>query len=96
VDSVIIFPEPGNLKPIAKKLLELAEKRTDVEYVMWPEPGFRVPEELAERFTKIWKNADEPVEVGTSTVVEGPVPAEPEVVEVKRRPGRPKKNQEGQ
>ena len=86
MDTLNIYPEPGNLKKIAKQLLEMADKASDVEYIMWPEQGFRVPVELGDRF------------VALSVTEE--VPTAPEVVEseepVKRKPGRPKKIQEGQ
>ena len=88
--TVLIFPEPGNTKKIAKALLALADKASDVEFVLWPAEGFRVPEELAlafeGTFTEVAK-IGEPV--GESFQVADVVTetAEP----VKRKPGRPKK-----
>lgn len=89
VETVIIHPEPPeNQKAMAKELLELADNFRDVEYVMWPEPGFRVPEDLFAKFLK----------ARTSTSGSEPEPEadEPKVESepVKRKPGRPKK--EGQ
>jgi hypothetical protein len=91
----MIVPEPGNAKKIAQELLALADNFRDVDYVMWPEPGFRVPEALAAKFVAAHKDggdvksevpaAEQVAEV--SAAVEGPV---------KRKPGRPKKIQGGQ
>ena len=94
--TVTIVPEPGNLKTIARELLDLAVKPSDVNYVMWPEPGFEVPEELAARFVAARPDTDvEPEE--TPQVEQTPAPAEVEEVKpVKRSPGRPKKIQGGQ
>lgn len=85
--TVTILPEPENLKSIAKELLALAVDPKDVNYVMWPEPGFEVPEELAARFVAAREGAepDKPVEV----------PVE-EPVKPKKAVGRPKKIQGGQ
>jgi hypothetical protein len=81
--TVIVHPEPPeNQKPLAQELLALADKPSDVEFVMWPEPGFRIPEDLFAKFLR------------ARTKVENP-PEDTEPVEpVKRKPGRPKK--EGQ
>lgn len=79
----MIVPEPENVKAIARKLLDLADRPLSVEYVMWPEVGFRVPEELAARFVEAWETPEASGEQ---------VPAEtPEAEPVKRKPGRPKK-----
>lgn len=87
--TVIIHPEPPeNQKPLAQELLALAGDFRDVEFVMWPEPGFRVPEEL---YAKFLKNRTESEPVPEAVVPEAVVESEP----VKRKPGRPKK-QEGQ
>lgn len=83
MNTVLIFPEPGNTKAIAKALLALADKASDVEYVLWPAEGFRVPEELAMRFTDKWDHRTD--------VTEAEVVAEVEETPVKRKPGRPKK-----
>lgn len=77
--TVIIHPETGFEKVIAKELLALADNPMHVEYVMWPSPGFRVPEDLFDRWTHL---------------TEEPVPADQTVtvaVPPKRKPGRPKK-----
>lgn len=94
--TVIIHPEPPqDMKSLILELLALADKRSDVEYVMWPEPGLRVPEELFDKFatarTKTAKVKDVAVDV-PADVVEDVKVTEP----VRRKPGRPKKIQEGQ
>jgi hypothetical protein len=84
-EKVLIFPEPGNTKAIAKQLLALADKALDVEFVSWPQEGFRVPEALAMKFTEKWDNQESAPQVQeseTPTELEAPV---------KRKPGRPKK-----
>lgn len=83
--TVTIVPEPGNLKVIAKELLALADDSRDVNYVMWPEPGFQVPESLAAKFVAARQG---------ETVTEGDVVEEP--VRPKKAVGRPKKIQGGQ
>lgn len=95
VDTVIIVPEPGELKSVAKDLLSLADSNMHVEYVMWPETGFRVPDYLADRFVKLRRERSvpaEPVVPEIQAEAEAEVTSEP----VKRKPGRPKKVQEGQ
>lgn len=88
--TVIIHPEPPeNQKAMAQELLALADDFRDVEYVMWPEPGFRIPDELFAKFLKARTPKSEPV----AEVPEPEAAAESEPV--KRKPGRPKK-QEGQ
>jgi hypothetical protein len=81
MNTVLIFPEPGNTKAIAKQLLALADKALDVEFVSWPQEGFRVPEELALKFEASFTQAEE------SETPETPEAEAP----VKRKPGRPKK-----
>lgn len=83
MNTVLIFPEPGNTKAIAKELLALADRALDVEFVSWPQEGFRVPEELAMRFTEKW---DDRTSI-TEETTESPETEAP----VKRKPGRPKK-----
>lgn len=102
--TVIIHPEPGYTKAIAQELLELAESPYHVEYVMWPSVGFRVPEYLYDLFVGaqaggglIPMSPESTERVGVQLVefdmAETPeTPVEP----VKRKPGRPKKNVEGQ
>lgn len=93
--TVIVHPEPPqDMKSLIVELLVLADRATDVEYVMWPEPGLRVPEELFDKFasarTKAVKAKEPAKEVQADQV-------EDEVTKpVKRAPGRPKKIQEGQ
>jgi hypothetical protein len=91
VGTVIIHPdEPEFLPLIGRELLALADSPYQVEYVMWPKPGFRVPEELFDRWEAL----------GSDTVPESSQTLEPETAEtsepVKRKPGRPRKNTEGQ
>lgn len=99
--TVIVHPEPGFLKDVAQELLSLTANPYDVEYVMWPTPGFRIPEELLE----MWESLTRPdPATGNDAPVGHPnlralgegrdeaVRVEP----VKRKPGRPKKNTEGQ
>lgn len=85
----MIIPEHGELKKIAQQLLALADNPKDVDYVMWPEPGFRVPEELAGKFVAFREGSDKSEAEVPATEQ---APAEP----VKRKPGRPKKNVEDQ
>ena len=83
--TVIVHPEPvGRLKELITEFLALADKPTDVEFVMWPEPGVRVPEALFDVYAAKRQSKPEAVEE----------PAE--VKPVKRAPGRPRKNVEGQ
>lgn len=93
----MIVPEPENVKAIAQRLLTLTDEPLTVEYVMWPEPGFRVPEELAAKFVESW--GDDPTSAGTAVSVvpsaeQGVTAGEsftPESEPAKRKPGRPKK-----
>lgn len=88
----MIIPEPGNLKSIAQELLKLADKPTDVDYVMWPEPGFRVPEDLAARFVAGRGEDTVPATEEVPGLVQEVVEPQP----APRKPGRPKKIQGGQ
>ena len=93
MDTLIIFPEPGEQKRIAKELIELAGAHPmQVEYVLWPEPGFRVPVELGDRFVAK-RLAEQQGQDEVPAVAEEAVPTG--VEPVKRKPGRPKKVQEG-
>lgn len=85
---MIIHPVPeSELKNLAKELLGLAKVATDVEYVMWPEPGFRVPDYLAEAFVAGRSEVPAPEVVPSPEVAEDKEDVEP----VRRKPGRPKK-----
>lgn len=79
----MIVPEPGEMKRVINELLGLADRSTDVEYVMWPEPALRVPEELAGRFVKLREALSQPTP--------GDDESTPESEPAKRKPGRPKK-----
>lgn len=116
--TVIVHPEDGWMKEVAQELLSLAESPYEVEYVMWPRPGFRVPDYVFEAFEKaqvgggVERIPAPSAVVGSEMVGEivgevltgltngvAPIVFEvpAEVVEpVKRKPGRPKKNTEGQ
>lgn len=86
----MIFPEPGNVKVIARLLLDLADKPQDVEYVLWPAEGFRVGEDLLLKFEAQFLY---PLAEGKEPISES-VPVADVVREdepVKRKPGRPKK-----
>lgn len=87
------------MKSLIQEFLYYADKATDVEYVMWPEPGVRVPEELFDRFAKLRTQTPPPSEDPLPDA-EAELPDAPVVDEVtepaKRKPGRPKKIQEGQ
>lgn len=89
-EKILIFPEPGNVKVIARLLLDLADKPLDVEYVLWPQEGFRVSEELAlkfeAQFTELLPEGSEPISESVP-VADAVREDEP----VKRKPGRPKK-----
>lgn len=87
-EKVLIFPEPGNTKLIAQQLLLFATHPTEVEYVLWPQEGFRVPEELAMKFEAEFNMFNAPLVPVSEPVVE----VTPEVEKpVRRKPGRPKK-----
>jgi hypothetical protein len=49
---VIITPDEGNAAEIGKQLLELADSPREVQWVSWPQPGFMVSRELAEKLSK--------------------------------------------
>lgn len=94
--TVIIHPEPPqDMKSLIQELYGLTDRRLDVEYVMWPEPGVRVPEELFDKFVSARIKASK-VEGSAGQEPSGDAGGE-EVTELpKRKPGRPKKIQEGQ
>lgn len=82
------------MKSLILELLALADKRSDVEYVMWPEPGLRVPEELFDKFAAARTKTAKVEEVAADVPADA---VEDKVTEpVRRKPGRPKKIQEGQ
>lgn len=95
--TVIISPVPNTQDEVcklAKELLALTDQATAVEYVMWPEPGFRIPEELHAKFVHSRKDTDSEPELTVEVTGAEQVEDKPEPV--KRKPGRPKKVQEGQ
>lgn len=44
--TAAIYPEPRYLSSVARHLLKLAERAQDVEYVSWPQAGFRVTDDV--------------------------------------------------
>lgn len=50
MDSVIIVPDKGMAGEIGRQLLALTDNPMQVGWVSWPEAGFKVPRELADRF----------------------------------------------
>jgi len=83
VDVVIIVPEPGKLKEIGQQLLALADSPGDVQWVSWPQAGYRVPAELAGKLKDVRDN------YSADSVDQGDTVAEPP-----RRRGRPRKTVE--
>lgn len=83
--AVTIYPEPGNRdssKYIAGVLLNLADNVHDVQTVSRPNLGFRVSDELYEKFVAFQSSpTSEPVNVESGEAI--PKPA--------KRAGRPKK-----
>lgn len=57
--TVTIYPEHEFLKQLAKHLLELADHPAQVTYVSWPSPGFRVPEDVFERWESSLATGDD-------------------------------------
>jgi hypothetical protein len=92
-DQMTIFPEAGQVKDVAKLLLELADHPNQVMTTLDPAIGFKVPFWLYELFTQVWdKGLTEgaPVAEGAGIFLADSGPEE--VVEpVKRKPGRPRK-----
>jgi len=84
VDLVIIVPEPDRRKEIGQKLLALAENPSQVQWVSWPQAGFKVPAELYRQFS------GEPAEPVTANV--NLTDNQDASVTTRRRPGRPRKN----
>lgn len=74
--DVTIYPEEGNFPRIAKALLEVADDPRQVQMVSHPQAGFRVPEDVFERFQATYSP-------------DGSQAQEPKAP--KRKPGRPRK-----
>lgn len=75
---VTILPEPGEAPRIAQELLAVADDPSQVQVVSHPHFGFRVPEDVFDRF-----------QATQGAQPQGDLqPEEPR----KRRPGRPRKN----
>lgn len=87
--DVTIYPEVGNrdaTKYIAGVLLSLAEHPSEVQTVSRPTLGFRVSQELFDKFVEFQGSAT--TEVPTSRIT---VPASEENPKPAKRAGRPKK-----
>lgn len=94
MDTVIVFPEPRErVKEMARELLDLADNGLQVEFVTWPEQGFRIPEDLYVKYVQHREALAAPQSESEQAPV---VEQENDEVPVKRKPGRPKKVQEGQ
>jgi hypothetical protein len=93
-----IFPEQGQIKDVAKLLLQLADHPNQVMTTLDPTLGFKIPVWLYELFVPIWdERMGEEAAVPDVPVVTAEA-SEPQVVEprtvvtsVKRKPGRPRK-----
>jgi hypothetical protein len=99
--DVIITPEKGLHVEIGRQLLELAEDPRQVRWVSWPQAGYKVPVELAEKLKGVRslpnteQAATEQVtteQVTTDQVVTKPAPQPQE--QAPRRRGRPRKQVE--
>jgi hypothetical protein len=88
-----VFPEPGEVKAVAKLLLALADHPNQVATTLDPTIGFKVPAWLYETFTAVWDQRDrEDLElVDATAVIPASSGAEEGVESVKRKPGRPRK-----
>lgn len=65
VDRVIVVPDKGMAGEIGRQLLALADSPQDVGWVSWPQAGFHVPRDLANRFhlaNQVEESADETTE----------------------------------
>jgi hypothetical protein len=93
LNHMTIFPEQGQVKDVAKLLLQLADHTNQVMTTLDPTIGFRIPWWLYELFVPIWDER-----TGREGAVADISPSEPEVaiesevvVPVTRKPGRPRK-----
>lgn len=81
--TVSIYPEEGEFPRIARALLAVASNPRDVVTVSNPRMGFRVPEELFDRFQaaqqETWEKAEQQETVGSQE-------------EQPKKRGRPRKN----
>lgn len=82
--TVTVYPEEGNFPAIARALLEAADHPSQVVSISHPRAGFKVPEDVFDRFAASQPHVEPAAEGGV---------AEPKAQEsAKRRPGRPRKN----
>lgn len=100
-EFVAVTPERGAEKWVAQELLALADNPFHVKTRVWPQLSFIVPRELFDRFQARMGADDtiEPIEAaeisaGTSRLPDGPnvVTAAETSAAVRRKPGRPRKN----
>ena len=86
-----VFPEQSEIRDVAKLLLQLADSPRDVMTTLDPTLGFRVPAWLYETFVAVWDQklnaGGEVIESSTEVLAESGT----ETIEVKRKPGRPRK-----
>lgn len=85
-----VFPEASEVRDVAKLLLQLADSPRDVMTTLDPTIGFRVPAWLYETFVAVWDTRLEGGEVPDSST-EVLAESGTENIEVKRKPGRPRK-----
>lgn len=79
---MIVVPDPGMAPAIGRLLLDLAEHPRDVQWVSWPEGGFKVSDELFAMFKALEK-------VDKALAADAPEPAE--TSQPPKRRGRPRK-----
>lgn len=92
MDTVIVFPEPPDrLKEMARELLALTDQPLQVEFVMWPEQGFRIPEDLYAKYVQHREGL-----AGSKPDESPDLEQTNDEVPVRKKPGRPKKVQGGQ
>lgn len=53
-EQMVIFPEPGQVKDVAKLLLQLADHPGQVATTLDPTIGFKIPLWLYELFVQVW------------------------------------------
>lgn len=81
---MIIVPDEGKARDIGQWLLQNAGHPSHVQWVSWPEAGFKVPADLAHQFHKLHKG-EEPEEPQDQAQAADQAP---------KRRGRPRKNPE--
>lgn len=84
-EAMTVFPDAGEVKEIAKLLLELADSPRDVSTTLDPGIGFVVPVWLYEKFVEVWAVRDGGRAVIVETIPAGSVL--PEKAEIKEFEG---------